>query len=168
MAAQLEQRARTGKEASTVYSANVWVALPTRPLHTRTCVRTLGHSLSLSLSVSLSLSYVPWINRYTLFFLTDRILEYRSKRRDLFCKAAKLLIFILERHLHNCVFVGVVGFILVVVIKWCASTYFKRSLLTKLHIFCNVVKHSYKLFSFFSSKRLPEEERQSPVADTEK
>lgn len=36
----MEQRPWTGKEACTVYSANVWVALPTRPLHTH--AHTLG------------------------------------------------------------------------------------------------------------------------------
>lgn len=49
----MEQRAWIGKEACTVYSANVWVALPTRPLRTHTCVRTLGQSLCPQISLSL-------------------------------------------------------------------------------------------------------------------
>lgn len=37
MVVQMGQRARPGEEVCTVYSANVWVALPTRALHIHTC-----------------------------------------------------------------------------------------------------------------------------------
>lgn len=52
MVAQMGQRAWPGEEVCTVYSANVWVALPTRALHIHACVPSASHfCLSVSLSV---------------------------------------------------------------------------------------------------------------------
>lgn len=46
MVVQMEQRARPGEGVCTVYSANVWVALPTRALHIHTCVPSASQGVS--------------------------------------------------------------------------------------------------------------------------